>query len=144
MIVPGDPGASELVRRIHAADEDERMPPAEFEKPLSDADRDTLVRWVEEGAEWEGHWAYLALSRAELEETESTADPIDTALDRRIADSDVTPAPEADRRTLARRLSLDLTGLPPEPAEVQALNTTSMPSAPPWHAIQASPPRPLV
>jgi len=129
VIVPGDPDASELVRRIHAADEDERMPPVGFGKPLSDADRDTLVRWIEAGAEWEGHWAYLELSRASSEDLDTAADPIDTLLDRRILERGVTPAPEADRRTLARRLHLDLLGLPPEPDEVQAFLDDEEPGA---------------
>jgi len=119
-IVPGDADASELVRRIFSSDEEDIMPPAEAHKPLTPVERDILKRWVLEGAEYEPHWAYLALSRPNVPNGVSTSRAIDSFIDARLAEEDVNPTAEADRITLIRRLSFDLTGLPPTTSEVDA------------------------
>ena len=125
-IVPGDTTASKLVTRIHAADA-LQMPPAYSEKKLTDAQRETLTRWIEQGAEYEGHWSYQPPRRA----PEAPAGPaaIDFFIDRKLKERGLTPVAEADRRTLARRLSLDLLGLPPDPARVEAFANDPSPDA---------------
>jgi hypothetical protein len=118
------PERSELVRRVTHDDPDERMPPARFRHTLDAGERATLVRWVTEGAQSEPHWAYQPPRRWPLPDTVDPAwsgGPIDVRLRARMHAAGVTPAAVADRRTLARRLSFDLVGLPPAPEEVEAL-----------------------
>ncbi len=127
-IVPGDVDASELVRRIFSEDADEVMPPQAAHKPLTPAERETLRRWVAEGAEYETHWAYTDLHRPVVPGTTETAGSgaVDALIDARLREEGAEPTPEADRITLIRRLSFDLTGLPPTSAEVDAfVNDTS-------------------
>ncbi|MFK8110849.1 MAG: PSD1 and planctomycete cytochrome C domain-containing protein [Rubripirellula sp.] len=117
-IVPGDADASELVRRIFSTDDEDLMPPPHAHKPMSPKERELLRRWVSQGAQYEPHWAYAPMQR-----TKSEANPsgeIDRFISDRLASERVQPTPEADRITLLRRLSFDLTGLPPTPAEVDA------------------------
>ncbi len=122
-IVPGDPEASELVRRIHAEDEDERMPPVESKKTLTTEQIATLTRWIREGAEYEPHWSFIPPVRPEIPEVKNSwwvRNAIDQFVAAKLESANLAPAPEADRRTLARRLSLDLTGLPPKAELVEA------------------------
>ncbi len=125
-IVPGKPEASEVVARIFSDDPDARMPPRETNKPLSAAQKEILKRWVEEGAEYEGHWAYLPPVQPAVPEGVSA---IDHLVRCELEKHGVSPAPEADRRTLIRRLSFDLLGLPPKPEEVEAFIADSAPDA---------------
>ena len=122
-IVPGDPDNSDLWVRVISGDEEELMPPRDSHKSLSAAQKETLKRWIAEGAHYQPHWAYVAPSRP--------APPVVTAVNWARNDIDrfvlanlekkkLVPAPEADRATLLRRVSLDLTGLPPTPAEIAA------------------------
>ena len=106
-IVPGDLTASKLVQRIRATDA-RKMPPEWSNKKLSDEQRDLLATWIEQGGEFESHWSYIP-PRRQSDET------IDSLIGRKLAEQGLEPAAEADRRTLARRLSFDLTGLPPDP-----------------------------
>ena len=118
VIVPGDPEKSELVQRIFADDESEVMPPTDLHKPLSEAEKHVLRRWIEQGAEYEPHWAYAPMRRPPAyDAVTSLADSLVTA---RLAEEGVDPAPPAERITLIRRLSFDLTGLPPTTEEVEA------------------------
>lgn len=122
-IVPSDPEASELVRRIFSADEYEVMPPPEAHKPLTQAERDVLRRWIAEGAEYESHWAYTTLKRPDIPQGPGAnwaINAIDDFIAARLELENVEPTAEADRITLIRRLSFDLTGIPPTPAEVDA------------------------
>jgi hypothetical protein len=119
-IAPGDADASSLVQRIFADDPAERMPPAESNKHLSDQQRELLKRWVAAGAEYEGHWAYIPPSRPAIPQGENA---IDYLVKKRLAEVSLSPSPEADRRTLARRLHFDLVGLPPKPDEVAAFES---------------------
>ncbi|WZO97554.1 PSD1 and planctomycete cytochrome C domain-containing protein [Isosphaeraceae bacterium EP7] len=121
-ITPGDVDASELVARILAAADDEAlMPPTESNKVLTSAQKDLLKRWVAEGAEYQPHWAYVPPKRPMPPAVDATrgqvVNPIDAFI---LAGHPLKASPEADKRTLLRRLSLDLTGLPPSPAEVNA------------------------
>ena len=122
-IVPGKLDESELYRRITSPDPDERMPPAKSGKSLSAAEIEQLKTWIEEGAEYEGHWAFIPPVRPALppvHRDQWVRNPIDAFVLARLEKEGLTPSPEADRVTLLRRLSLDLIGLPPTIAEVDA------------------------
>lgn len=122
---------AELVWRITAHDRDERMPPAEFPKPLSEAQVATLVDWVEAGAPYEEHWAYVPPERPEVPAAgeDWARNPIDRFLAARLEEEGLSPSPEADRATLLRRLSYDLNGLPPTPEELDAFLADDEPEA---------------
>jgi hypothetical protein len=115
-IVPGDPEASELVTRILSTDSDDVMPPPKAHKNLSAEQKSLLQRWVAEGAIYEGHWAYAPLKKEDGLGAPETV--IDHYVDRALKQKGITPSEPADPATLLRRLSLDLTGLPPSPEEV--------------------------
>jgi len=112
-IVPGKPDDSQIVARVFHANPARVMPPPSAHKELTGKQKETIRRWVAEGANYEGHWAYEPLRRAESKS-------IDSFVAAKLADVGLKNAPEAERRTLIRRLTLDLTGLPPTPAEVAA------------------------
>ena len=117
-VVPGDASASLLVERITHADALRRMPPEISRKTLSDEQIDLLKRWIEQGADWDQHWSFAAIDRPAPPAVEDEAwirDPLDRFVLARLEDAGLSPADEADRRTLARRVALDLTGLPPDP-----------------------------
>lgn len=123
-IVPHHPESSALVRRIHAADPSDVMPPPEIHKPLSAAQRATLERWIEQGARYEAHWSYVAPTRHDppaVTDPSLIRDPIDAFVLAKLDAAGIAPSREADLRTLARRVSLDLLGLPPTNDEVEAL-----------------------
>src|SRR5258706_191247 len=122
-LVPRDAKKSELVVRILSANDDDRMPPPETRKPLKAADKELLRRWIAEGAEYGAHWAFVAPKRPELPPVRTAAwprQPIDRFILARLEREGLAPSPEADPVTLLRRASLDLTGLPPTPSEVDA------------------------
>ena len=120
-IVPGRPAESELVKRITSTDEDEVMPPPKAKKKLTPAQIELLKRWIAEGATWQSHWAYETPkppAEPEVKRKNWSRNAIDRFVLARLEKEGLKPAPEADRPTLIRRLSLDLTGLPPTPAEI--------------------------
>ena len=120
-LVPGKPADSALVQRITAADEADRMPPKKSGKTLTAAEVEMLKKWVAEGAKYAPHWAYVAPKKHDAPKTKHpTANWIDNFLFARLEREGLSPSPEADRRTLARRLCFDLTGLPPTPEAVDA------------------------
>ena len=122
-LTPGQAAQSELIKRALSQDPDEIMPPPESHKSLQPAQIATLQRWIDQGAAYEPHWSFLPPSRPSLPTVSQPAwikNPIDQFILATLDQANLTPAPEADRRTLARRASLDLTGLPPEPALVEA------------------------
>ncbi|MCA9048023.1 MAG: DUF1549 domain-containing protein, partial [Planctomycetaceae bacterium] len=122
-VVGGDAGASELLTRIHSTDPDLKMPPDSTGKPLSDTDRALLRRWVEEGAAWETHWAFLPVQRPAvptLSDETGIVNDIDRFIRRRLIERGLQPNGSADRVALLRRVTLDLTGLPPTVADVRA------------------------
>ena len=119
-IVPGEPDASELVLRITNDDVDMRMPPQEHKNPLTDEEIDLLTRWIEDGAEFTGHWAFEPIQRPEPPATMTTTGVIDRFIAAQLEQSDLGFSPEASPETLVRRLYLDLTGLPPTLAQVDA------------------------
>jgi hypothetical protein len=118
-IIPGDPAKSELWKRLLSQDPEEVMPPPEAHKPkLTAKQLATLRRWIEEGAPYEPHWAFTAPVRPTLKEKGPAA--IDALIDQGLKEAGLTPSPEASPDKLLRRVSLDLTGLPPTPAELDA------------------------
>lgn len=131
-VVKGKPEESDLVRRINAKQPNKAMPPRKSGKTLSPADIDLLARWVKQGAPFTRHWAYIPPSRPSLPPVKDTSwprNPIDHFILTRLEAEGLKPAPEADRPTLIRRLALDLTGLPPTQAEVEAFLKDSRPNA---------------
>ena len=118
-IIPSDPAKSELWKRLLSQDPEEVMPPPEAHKPkLTAKQLATLRTWIEEGAHYEPHWAFTAPMRPALKEKGPAA--VDALIDQRLKDAGLTASPEASPDKLLRRLSLDLTGLPPTPAELAA------------------------
>jgi hypothetical protein len=115
-IVPGTPKLSELIARCLTTDEEDLMPPSKMGKPLTEREKALLQQWVAEGAEYQGHWAFISPVKPSI----SGPNAIDNLITARLAKEGLKPSPEADRATLIRRVSLDLTGLPPTPAEVDA------------------------
>jgi hypothetical protein len=113
-IVPGDPDASELIRRINSTDPDVMMPPPDSNKTLADDEKQLLASWIEQGARYERHWAYVPVARPTVPETAvADSSAIDAFIAERLAAAGLTAAPQADKATLINRLYLDLTGLPP-------------------------------
>jgi hypothetical protein len=131
-IVPGRPEASELVRRIDAADPAERMPPAETNRALSAEQKETLRRWIAAGAEYQPHWAFVPPHQAPLpaiSQAQWPANPIDCFILARLEAAGLKPAPPADRYALVRRVYLDLIGMPPTPEEAEAFAADESPDA---------------
>jgi hypothetical protein len=121
-IVPGKREESELWARITASDPDERMPPHDSHHELTPAQIELLGQWIDEGAKYEGHWSFQPLAAAK----ESS---IDLFLCAELARSGLKPSGKADKATLLRRLTQDLTGLPPTPEEIVAFGESDDPGA---------------
>jgi hypothetical protein len=122
-IVPGKPAESKLVEHIFATDPEEIMPPPKSGKKLTQAQKELLKQWVAGGAEYEPHWSYIKPERFSAPQTQDpqwVRNPIDAFILQGLERKAIRPSPEADKRTLLRRLSLDLIGLPPTPEEVKA------------------------
>ncbi|MEM1440960.1 MAG: PSD1 and planctomycete cytochrome C domain-containing protein [Verrucomicrobiota bacterium] len=119
-IVPGNLEESEAWYRIISDDESEVRPPPESHLVLTEDQKQLIKRWIEEGAEYEGHWAYETPMRPETPESDWGHNEIDAFVLARMEEDGLEPSPEADPRTLIRRLSFDLTGLPPTHEEVES------------------------
>jgi hypothetical protein len=131
-IVPGKTNESALVQRILAEDASERMPPLKTNKKLTGGQIDSLKRWIEQGAPYSQHWAFIAPKRPGLPTVKRQGwarNGIDQFILARLEKEGLQPAPEADRPTLIRRLALDLTGLPPTLAEIDAFLKDKSPDA---------------
>ena len=132
-IVPGNADASPLVQRIESKDEKKIMPPPEAHKTLKPEQIATLRRWIAEGAEYQEHWAFVAPVRPPFPKIENRKskiqNPIDAFILARLEKEKLTPSPEADRRTLIRRVTLDLTGIVPTADEVEAFVADKSPDA---------------
>jgi hypothetical protein len=121
-IVPGDIERSEVVRRITASDELVRMPPAYSGHKLTQTEIDLIIEWVKEGAQWQKHWSFIPPVKPELPRVKNRSWPknaIDYFVLERLEREGLEPSPEADRAALIRRLSFDLTGLPPSLKEIE-------------------------
>ncbi|NQV23118.1 MAG: DUF1553 domain-containing protein [Rhodopirellula sp.] len=131
-VVPGDLAKSELFRRMTSTDPDERMPPADSGRKLSQEQIGIVKKWIESGAEWQQHWSFIAPTRPTspaVSSPEWVKNPIDSFVLARLDREGLQPSDAADRRTLLRRVSFDLAGLPPTPAEVQAFLEDDSPQA---------------
>jgi mono/diheme cytochrome c family protein len=131
-IVPGKSAESLLYRRISAANPAQRMPPERSHKSLTPAQIAKLKQWIDQGAPWQEHWAYRAPVSAPLPAVRNAAwsrNPIDRFILARLEAKGLSPAPPADNRTLIRRVALDVTGLPPTPAEIEAFLKDTSPNA---------------
>jgi mono/diheme cytochrome c family protein len=119
-IVPGKPGESELLLRARSPHDDEAMPPPDKKERLKPVDVAKLERWIAEGADYQPHWAFIPPPAAPTAGPAKTGNPIDALVAGRLAGAGLKPSPAADAATLGRRIHLDVTGLPPTPAEVEA------------------------
>ncbi len=131
-VVPGKPEMSEVVARIVADDEDKVMPPAHAKKPLNAAQKETLKRWIAQGADFAQHWAFVTPKRPQLPKVKRddwVRNAIDSFVLKRLEDEGLAPSAEADKATWLRRVTLDLTGLPPSPNELAAFLGDSSPAA---------------
>lgn len=117
-IIPGKAEESEVIKRIFSTDEDELMPPPHTKKVIPEKDKAILKAWITDGAKYEQHWAYIPPQQPPLPRKD--AHPIDAFIQARLQKEGLNPSPEADRHTLVRRVYLDLTGLPPTPAEADS------------------------
>ncbi len=131
-VVPGEPERSELLARVTASDPRRRMPPVSSDKVVTAQEVELLRRWIEQGASYERHWAFVAPTRPEAPTVSDVGWPRD-GLDRfvlaRLEAEGLAPAPEAARETLLRRVTFDLTGLPPSPEELDAFLADGRPDA---------------
>ncbi len=131
-ITAGDLSKSSVWQRIITDDVDERMPPEDTKVVLTDREKELVKRWIEQGGKYEDHWAFIAPSKPAMPEVKQQAwatNPIDTLTLARMEKEGLKPSPEADRATLIRRITFDLTGLPPTPAEVDAFINDKSPNA---------------
>ena len=132
VIVPGKPDESLLIKRVFSDNPAFRMPPTFAHKTLTAEQKDILRRWIETGATWKQHWAFIEPKQAPLPPADVpgwSANPIDRFLLARMESAGLKPNPEADRHELIRRVTLDLTGLPPTPEEVAAFIKDKSPKA---------------
>lgn len=122
-IIPGDVENSPVIWRILQEDPDDIMPPPDSKLLLTAEEKAILVKWVEQGAEWKAHWAFIPPEQSSLPEVKQKSwghNPIDQFILAGMEREGLSPSPGADKRTLIRRLSFDLRGLPPTPEEVEA------------------------
>jgi hypothetical protein len=126
--VPGDAEASELIKRLVSTDSDEVMPPPDSHRTLTAAQKEILKRWIAEGAEYRQHWAYVTPVRPALP-ANGENHPVDAFVAEKLAKAGLSLSPEAPKATLLRRVSLDLTGLPPTPEETDAFLADQSPDA---------------
>ncbi len=132
LIVPGDADGSRLFQRMNHTEAALRMPPPQAERRPNPHQVETVRRWIDEGAQWKSHWAYRPVTRPvppDVRSGTNAANEIDAFVLARLADTGLEPSPEADRRTLMRRLSFDLTGLPPTPDSMATFLADESPEA---------------
>ena len=133
-IVPGKPDESELIKRILTSNEDDIMPPLKAHKTLTAAQKETLRTWIAQGATYQGHWAFTLPARPPVPTvagafTQWARTPVDVFVAERLVREGLKPQPEASREVLIRRVTLDLTGLPPTLAEIDAFLADTSPQA---------------
>ncbi len=131
-VVPGKPEKSSILSRIHSTDSDEVMPPPKTGKKITEREAGLLKRWIEEGAAYAGHWAYTKPVRPAVPtvaDPQWNKNPVDRFLFTRLVAEGLKVSPPADRATLARRVALDLTGLPPSLAELESFERDLSPDA---------------
>ncbi|HLJ17385.1 MAG TPA: DUF1553 domain-containing protein [Bryobacteraceae bacterium] len=132
IVVPGDSGKSRLYQRISSDKKSFRMPPVTSGRNLTPDQIDLIRRWIDQGAKWEAHWAYIAPKRPPIPEVQDKKwpkNPIDDFVLAKLEHEGLKPSPEADKATLLRRVSFDLTGLPPTPEELKTFLADKSPNA---------------
>ncbi|MDA1191853.1 MAG: DUF1549 domain-containing protein, partial [Candidatus Poribacteria bacterium] len=132
VITPGDLENSLLAMRVTSDEPTVKMPPPHANRQLTRAEIDKITKWIEQGAEWEEHWSYIPPERTKEPEVLNDkwiANAIDRFILSRLESQEIAPSPEADKRTLIRRVSFDLIGLPPTAAEVEAYVSDKSPDA---------------
>ena len=132
-IAPGSIEDSESWMRIISDDDDDVMPPPETHKSLTSEEKELVKQWIEEGAPYEGHWAFSTPKKAEVPKINGTKNPIDAFIQDRLKQEGLTVSPSAEKETLLRRVYLDLTGLPPTLEELDAFITDQSPNA--WEKV---------
>jgi hypothetical protein len=132
-IAPGSIEDSESWMRIISDDEDDVMPPPETHKSLTAEEKELVKKWIEEGAPYEGHWAFSTPKKAEVPKVNGTKNPIDAFIHDRLKQEGLAASPSAEKETLLRRVYLDLTGLPPTLEELDAFITDQSPNA--WEKV---------
>ncbi len=128
-ISPGDLAKSEVWQRIISNDEDSVMPPPKSHKSLTDKQKQTIKKWIEQGAPYQQHWSYEPIKKFQPPVVGKNVGPIDAFLQDRLSREGLKFSPEADRPTLIRRVAFSLTGLPPTPAELDAFVADKSPNA---------------
>ncbi len=128
-LVPGKLDSSEVWKRVTSTDPELQMPPPKSGKSLKPAQLDSLKQWITEGAEYQGHWAFIRVERPTVPAVAGVTNPIDQFVRHRLQHEGLQPSPEAARETLIRRVTLDLTGLPPTLGEVDVFLADTSPSA---------------
>jgi hypothetical protein len=132
VIVPGDSAISRMFQRISNPDVSKRMPPPYSDHKLTPAQVDLIRNWIDQGAKWETHWAFVAPQRPaepQVSDAKWVKTPIDSFVLAKLDKEGLKPSPEADKATLLRRVTFDLTGLPPTPTELKAFLNDSSPRA---------------
>ncbi|MBY0514828.1 MAG: DUF1549 domain-containing protein, partial [Gemmataceae bacterium] len=133
VVAPGKPADSALVKRVTSTDPDAVMPPPGLKRQLSPQQVDTLRRWVEQGAKWGRHWAFEPMARHKVPAVQSSKfkvqNPIDAFVADRLLRESLSPAAPADKERLLRRVTFDLTGLPPTLVELDAFLADDAPDA---------------
>ena len=131
-VIPADPEASELIKRVYSDDPDYRMPPSDTKLSLTDEERFLISKWIEQGAQWEAHWSFIKPERTQLSEVaraDFVRNPIDRFVVRKLVESELEPSREASKERLLRRVTIDLTGLPPSIEEIDSFLTDESPDA---------------
>ena len=126
-VIKGQPDKSPLYTRMISKDPDEIMPPPKEHKTMKPAEIAVIKKWIEQGTEWQPHWAFIAPAKAPV--PQGAPHPVDAFVRERLDAAGLKPSPQADKRTLARRVALDLTGLPPSPETVEAFVNDAAPGA---------------
>ncbi len=131
-IVPGKSGESELMARLRSEDPDEKMPPPDSHRILTQQQIETVAQWIDEGAKWGGHWSFSRVPETDVTKF-GKGNPVDHFVDKKLKEEGITPNLRASKRTLIRRVALDLTGLPPTPEQVEAFLADDRPDA--WERV---------
>lgn len=131
-IIPGNLDGSQVFQRIISTDPDERMPPANSNLTLTDYEIALIEKWIEQGAEWKEHWSFIAPVKPEIPKVKLpqwVKNPVDNFVLNRLENKGLQPSPEASKETLLRRVTFDLTGLPPTVSEVDSFLKDTSPDA---------------
>ena len=129
VLAPQNPERSKLLQRITHSDPDERMPPEETHKTITESEVATLTQWIADGAIYEDHWAFIPPNSPPVPEVAGVGHPIDRFISAQLQSHGWKLSPQADRATLIRRVTLDLTGLPPTPEDVERFENSTDPDA---------------